>query len=979
MSERLDAERVTDIMNACFDRLGKVVFEFEGYIDKFMGDCIMALFGAPVAHENDPELAVRCAIRLLTELEAFNREADLQLKMSIGINSGYVIAGSVGTERKREYTVMGDAVNLAQRLQSHAEPQQILVSRAIYKSCERLFSFKPLDRVQVKGKREEIELYEVLRNPSLEAPQDDTRILQLKTFIGRKRELEIAKHCLETLRSGQGQILAVCGEPGVGKSRLKLEVKNIARDSGILWYESKCFLLTKETGYHSFKELLLAILGSEKRDPEFISKSLKRMELDSASEYLIRDLIGFPDASIEPLVLDAAKKKKAIFTAVKKLFVQLSTHSKVVLYFEDLHWMDSLSLELLHYCLPLTSSHSLMIYGSFRSDFQHEWGQNGNFNQISLQALTPAESVDLAKELLDLPELPESLATLIQKRSDGNPLYIEEIVKTLIESESIQRIGQKWVVGSDLDRLEIPSTVQGIIASRIDKLDDSEKLILQYASVIGREFSLDLLDEALGGYPGLESTLGRLKKRELIHERVNDSGESSFIFKHALTQEVAYQSILKKKRRVFHEQVALSLEHRAQKAGEVGAQDFVEMLALHFQKAEVTSKAAHYLSLAGDKLKNSFSHTDAIKHFRAAIEVIENDPDAQDLDPKLILKLLYDVAFLYMKSDPDLSEKYFQSILVHPEASSDPMRKARAFRAISEIKKNQGHFDEAIDWQQKSLEVSISFDDFEGQIRTYKTMGNTLRERKENSEKALEILNKGLEGARKIEKSVLVAEFLNDISILLIELNRLDQAETYLDACLDLAKKEKQLAPVQLNATINKGVIHYYRKDYMAALKSWEESTALAKKMGDLKNVMISAHNVGEVLREFEKFEEAIQSFETSYTMAVDLGFEPWQINNLVLIGYLKTKLGKSQEGQSILEDAIRRAQIKKLWLYYCDGLFYLGQFHFDAHDSSKAKEAWSTGRAKACELKLEQMVNRFDEALAKAVEPTAKNELGGL
>jgi class 3 adenylate cyclase/tetratricopeptide (TPR) repeat protein len=963
MSEKMDAEKITDLMNACFERLGRIVYESQGYIDKFMGDCIMALFGAPQAHENDPELAVRCALGFLDELQAFNQETGHALEMSIGINSGMVIAGSVGTEMKREYTVMGDAVNLAQRLQSSARPGQILVSRGIFKATESIFEFNLLPAIFVKGKEETVEIYEVLKKKK--ASVAPAKHFNLKRFIGRKKELELAEHCLQSLLENQGQIFAVSGEPGVGKSRLKLEVQRKAKDLGVGWYEAKCFILTRDSAYHSFRELTCELLRLEPnpsaKNAQDASERLRTFHLDPASEYLIRDLIGLPDSRLDPVMLDAQKKKKAFFMAMKKLLIEASHRERLILYFEDLHWMDALSLELLHFLMSLTQSNPVMIYASFRPDFSHDWASQSNFNQISLRPLQSEECLDLVRELLDIHTLPPALENIVLTRADGNPLYIEEIIKSLIESEDLQKTNTGWHLQDDLTPTEIPSTVQGLIASRIDKLDETEKIFLQYAAVIGREFSPELLDLALGGRPEIELILEKLKKRELIHERNLDTGKVVFIFKHALVQEVTYQGILRKKRRLYHERVALAIEHLTHALDRQAADEYVEMLAHHFLQAELSSKATHYLSLAGDKLKSSFNHKDAIKHYRVAIELIEATPHNSEIDPNLILKLYYDVAFLHMKTEPDTAEKYFRQILAHPQAAHDPVRKARVFRAMSEIAKDRGQIEEALQLQHHALEVSQKYGDKEGEIRTFKTMGNALALRRDSFDQAIEHLSRGLEGARQLKQPILVAEFLNDISILYIDRNLLDSAEAALQQVIESAQRENKLIPVLVNSTINMGVIHYYRANYRDALKCWEESTTLALKLGDLKNYMISRHNVGEILREFGKIPDALAAFQESYQMAIDLGYEPWQINNLVLIGFLLTKQGKEQEGLRILNEVLRRAHDKKYWAYYCDALFYLGIFYRDRQDYARSLEALQTGLAKAKELEMMQLVSRFE------------------
>ncbi len=399
----------------------------------------------------------------------------------------------------------------------------------------------------------------------------------------------------------------------------------------------------------------------------------------------------------------------------------------------------------------------------------------------------------------------------------------------------------------------------------------------------------------------------------------------------------------------------------------------VEMLAYHFYHAEITPKAAHYLKLAGNKLKENYNYRDAEKNYLKAIELIEACPNHPEIDPKLILELYYDIAFLKSRSEPEIAEKYFNAILGHPESSSDPRRRARALRALSEIAKDRGNVEGAIELQTQAIEVSKAFGDLEGEIRTLKVMGNTYAIRRETIQKAIDALQRGLEEAKRLNNPILVAEFLNDKSIIHIDRNELDLAEACLSEAITTARKGSRLENVLTNSTINMGVIHYYRKNFMEALKYWEESGSIAAKLGDLKNQMISRHNVGEVLREFEKYDEALAAFQESYETACDLGYEPWQINNLVLIGYLTARKGQSEEGIRILNEVLKVSKEKKYWSYYCDALFYLGVHYQDLKNYPLAKESLQTGLAKAQELNLPQFVTRYEEAMKKLTEEIDK------
>ncbi|MDB5037049.1 MAG: adenylate/guanylate cyclase, partial [Bacteriovoracaceae bacterium] len=838
LSEKLDPEKVTEIMNRCFQRLGKIVYEHEGYIDKFMGDCIMALFGAPIAHENDPELAIDCALKMLEELKKFSLEESLPLGMSIGINSGMVVAGGVGSDQKFEYTVMGDAVNVAQRLQSAAKAGQILVSKIMSKLCQNKFDFETHEPIRVKGKEAPIDIFSVIGKKKTHLKERGVQSGYSK-LIGREREVQIIEKLLDELDNDRGQILLMSGEPGVGKSRLKHEMKKFTLARGNRWLEAKCTNLNRETPYFVFIDLLHHLFEiDEKAEPAVLNEQIKKIKnykLDKISEHLIRDLLNIPSSGEdEPINLTNSQKKRAIFVALKNLIFRWVESSAATIYLEDLHWLDPISEELLQSLLDSVPEFPLLFAAGTRPDVAHGWNTKRNFTQISLGSLTPQQCLQLVQTILNLTQIPKGLQNLIESKSDGNPLYVEEIIKSLIDSGDISKTETGWMVSDDLRSVEMPATLQGIIASRIDRLPDEVKLVLQYASIIGRRFSDTLLEKA-AKFESLHESLKILRKRELIFEVSSEYDEIVYMFNHALVQEVAYESILSKTRKQFHARVGVAIEELFNTDSESTASEYLEALAYHYSESAVHTKAVDYLRRSGKRMADNFSNEGAIKSYLKAISILEANPDPQFLEENPVTSDLYFLlseVYLLM-GDFDSAEKYQWKYLELGSKKNSPSHLAKSYRRLGEISLKRGHFEKALEHFHVSLEFSVRLNDFEGQVRTYKGLANTWN-KMHDLFKAIEMFEKGIQGAKTLGNPLLMAEYLNDKATVLIELNQISEAQKYLEESIALSKDRPTFRLILISATLNLGVVQYFQKDIQGALAKFRETAKLSDQIGDL-------------------------------------------------------------------------------------------------------------------------------------------------
>ncbi|MCB0213685.1 MAG: AAA family ATPase [Anaerolineae bacterium] len=524
MSEKLDPEEVRGMINGCFELLGDVIDRYGGHIDKFIGDEIMALFGAPVAHENDPERALRAALDMMVALEEFNRlHADKipkPLALHFGINSGLVIAGGIGTSQRQDYSVMGDTVNLAARLEDLSESGEILVGEATYRLTEPLFEFDPLQPVKVKGKAQPVHVYRLLKARAILGGQLRGIEGLNSPLVGRVEELSNLKAILQRFYEGQGRIVSVTGDVGLGKSRLIEELNRIcAQDGQAQWVDGRALSFGEEASYLVARDVLRNMLGLELDS----STVAKKTTLYSAVEAILPDqfvdvypfLAYLLDVPLEDALaqrikyLEGEALHERIMQAVQTYVTATSRQKPLVMVWEDLHWADPSSLHLLESLLPFTQDHSLLLFLIYRpplpdsriAQFQKRlYTAVGDASTIiEVAPLTEAESGQLLDNLLGAETLPKTMKQIMVTKAEGIPFYLEEVIRSLINSGAIARSvdNHHWQVMTGIDDISLPDTLQGVIMSRIDQLDPETKRILQVAAVIGRNFSHQVLTQVV--------------------------------------------------------------------------------------------------------------------------------------------------------------------------------------------------------------------------------------------------------------------------------------------------------------------------------------------------------------------------------------------------------------------------------------------------------------------------------------------------
>jgi class 3 adenylate cyclase/tetratricopeptide (TPR) repeat protein len=614
LAEKLGPEPMHELLNRFFELALAEIHRYEGTINQFLGDGFMALFGAPITHEDHARRAVLAALgvhdrlaeraaELIPELvPELIPEQGLELAVRMGLNTGWVVVGGIGDHLRMDYTAVGDTTNLAARLQQMAQPGQILVSESTHRLVHGEVRMESLGPARVKGKEAPVLAFQVLGRG------EATAAAVRSPFVGRQRELAALGELVDQAAAGQGQVVGVTGEAGAGKSRLLQEQRQ--RTATAAWLNGRCLSYGAAVPYLPFLHLLRRrweIADDEPADQVVakVGAGLDAAGLDRAAllPYLAR-LLGVEEnaglfdglAALSPQALHART-----FSALRQTLLAMGGGSLVVLEIEDLHWIDETSEEFLSYLVEAAATARVLVLLTYRAGYQARWMEKSYATQISLRRLSATESREVIDSVLRRAQLSADLAHTVLEKADGNPFFLEELARSLLESTS-------------LDDVTVPDTVQGVLLARIDRLPEEHKRLLQTAAVLGREFPRELL-EALWEEPaGLPGLLTELKRWEFLYEDLS-ADRSVYFFKHALTQEAVYQTLLTGRRQTLHLAAARALE--ALHAGRLA--EAIDQLAYHYSNTGEAELAVTYLALAAGRAAAGYAHAEAAKALRQAL------------------------------------------------------------------------------------------------------------------------------------------------------------------------------------------------------------------------------------------------------------------------------------------------------------------------------------------------------------------------
>ena len=635
ISEKLDPEEVHQIMDGCFKILMDEIHRYEGTINQFTGDGVMALFGAPVAHEDHGQRASHAALSIQKAVQGYGEKVKGQhgaeFKMRIGLNSGPVIVGSIGDDLRMDYTAVGDTTNLAHRMQDLAEPGAVLVSRDTHRLSRGFFEFISLGKVEVKGKEKPQEAYELISPSEVETRIEAAAAKGLTRFVGRGKELETLKEAFESAKSGSGQVIGVVGEAGVGKSRLLLELRGALPEGEYSYLEGRCLHYGGSMPYLPVLDVLKGYFGIKDETLESCIKEKVRECMCRLDEELLdvpaclQEVLSLKVEDEKYLQLGPQQRRERTFEAIRDLLMRESQRTPLILAVEDLHWMDKTSEEFIDYLIGFLPTARILLILLYRPEYTHMWGSKSYYGKIGLDQLSAQTSAELVQAILEGGDVAPEIAGLVLGRAGGNPLFVEELTHSLVENGSIERQDDKFVLVRKPSEIEVPDTIQGIIAARMDRIEDSLKRIMQVASVIGREFAYRILQAITDMSEDLKGSLLNLQGLEFIYEK-QLFPELEYIFKHALTQEVAYNSLLLKRRKEIHEKIGEAIEELYSERLE----EYYELLAHHYGSSANALKALKYLHLAGEQAVKRSAYTEGMGQLSRALELVETLPHTRE-------------------------------------------------------------------------------------------------------------------------------------------------------------------------------------------------------------------------------------------------------------------------------------------------------------------------------------------------------------
>jgi predicted ATPase/class 3 adenylate cyclase len=631
-----DPEEARQLLDPVLERMMAAVHRYEGTVNQVMGDGIMALFGAPIAHEDHAVRACYAALAMQASVTQYAAEVQrtkgVPIQMRVGLNSGEVVVRSIGSDLHMDYTAVGQTTHLAARMEQMAMPGSILITAEVLRLVEGYVQVVPLGPVPVKGVPEPAEVYEVTGAGPVRTRLQAAAVRGLTRFVGRDPELDQLRQALERAGSGQGQVVAVIGEPGVGKSRLFWEFTQSHRTQGWLPLDSHSVSYGKATPYLPVIDLLKTYCQIEARDDLRRTREKltgKLLTLDETLRPTLPALLALLDVPVEDApwqTLDPPQRRQRTLDAVKCLLLRESQVQPLLLVFEDLHWIDAETQALLDSLIESLPTARLLLLVNYRPEYQHGWGSKTYYTQLRLDPLPPASADELLQALVGENPSVAPLKQLLIARTQGNPFFLEESVRTLVETGVLVGAPGAYVLGKPLDSLQVPATVQAVLAARIDRLPAEEKRLLQTAAVIGTEVPWPLL-QAIADAPdeAIHRALAHLQAAEFLYE-TRLFPEPEYTFKHALTHEVAYGGLLQERRRALHAQIVEALEALT---GDRLAEQ-VERLAHHALRGEVWDKALAYGREAGEKALARSAHREAMGYFEQALSALPHLPEQRD-------------------------------------------------------------------------------------------------------------------------------------------------------------------------------------------------------------------------------------------------------------------------------------------------------------------------------------------------------------
>ena len=718
----LDPEAAQQLLDPAIHIMMDAVHRFEGTVNQVLGDGIMSIFGAPIAHEDHAARACYAALATQTAIQPYAEEVrrayGMSMRMRVGLNSGEVVVRTISNDLHMDYSTVGHTTHLASRMEQLADPGSITLTAATLRLVEGLVQVQTLGPTPVKGITEPVEVYELTGASAIRRRLQAAVARGLTRFVGRDAEIATLQQACERAAAGHGQVVAAVGEAGVGKSRLVYEFVHSHHTQGWFVLESASVSYGKATPYFPVVDLLKRYVHVEDGDtPRTIRAKMtgQIMTLDETLQDTIPALLSLLDALPEDspfCQLDLPQRRQRTLDGLKRLLLRESQVQPLLVVFEDLHWIDSETQALLDSLIESVPTAQLVMLVTYRPEYQHGWGSKTSYTQLRLDPLPPASADAFLAALLGNDPSLEPLKTLLIARTEGNPFFLEESVRALVETQVLVGASHAYRLAQELSTIQVPATVQAILAARIDRLPQEGKRLLQTAAVIGMEVPLALLQVIVDlSAEALRRGLTQLQAAEFLYE-TSLFPERVYTFKHALTHEVAYGSLLQERRRMLHTRIVEALES----LGDDGVVEQVERLAHHAFRGEVWDRALMYYRHSGARALARSAHREAVTCFEQALAALQQLPESRARHEQAI-----DLHINLRQARHPLGE--IDAGLTHLDAAEtlaaylgDQRRLGRILASMTNGFFITGDLGRALGSGQQALSVAMALDDFLLQI-----------------------------------------------------------------------------------------------------------------------------------------------------------------------------------------------------------------------------------------------------------------------
>jgi len=822
LAARLDPEDLHAVMDGCFQHLLDAVHRYEGTVNQFTGDGVMALFGAPIAHEDHAVRAVAAALAIQRAVrqyaETLRRERGIDFAVRIGVNTGPVVVGKIGDDLRMDYTAQGETVNLAARLQQTAPAGEVRLSEATTRLVSGYFHIQPAGPVALKGLPSPVPTFSVTARRGGRGRFDLALERGLTPFVSRRRELAFLHDALDKARRSRGNVVSVVGAAGMGKSRLAYEFRRTLDDAAVTFLSARCQPHHEAPPFHLIAQLLQMNFRLDEGDAEptqsqKVDAGVRR--LDPALEWTIpylKHVLALPADELDVQGLDEAQRKRRLVEAVRALTLRGAQRRPLVLLMEDLQWIDGGSRDYLDAVVDGLASHPILMVCTYREGYAPAWDDRSLHQRLVLDPFSEEDTERMVTALAGAEPVAPVARQLVVRRAEGNPLFIEELTAYLADRGLLH--------GGDARRLadaDVPATIQDLLTARIDRLPESAKRVLQVAAVLGREFALPLLEAVAPADLDVRAELATLVRADLLSETAFFP-EQRYRFVHLLVQQVAYQNLLVKSRAELHARAGQALERLSLERPE----EALPELARHFARSADRDKALHYLVLAGDRARSLFAYDDADACYRQALEAADDDRRAA------IVEKLGDTA--YARGELGEARRRWAEALAAVAPLRDRRRAAELHRKIGVATWDAGERQQALDHLEHGR-LALADDTHNAEAaRLYQALGR-IHFRLGNHQEATAWARRALALGGELGAPDVAAQAYNTLGVALARAGDIEQAAEHVRRSLETALAH-QLGAAACRAYSNLAVM-YAALDHVKSREYCEAGLALARKIGD--------------------------------------------------------------------------------------------------------------------------------------------------